>query len=145
MFCNTFYPSRYSVYYATQSQNSFGEVEKVWTFNQVLRAGFSMSTNYKDQQVQADQNFWIQDIISGRTGFDPRKSSSGKLYAMTDVLIADIMDDKDNLIYTESAGVRSGMSTLFELAGVLPHTGPFGSIDYYKIVVKRSDAQELVN
>ena len=103
-----------------------------------------MSSNYKDQQIQADQMFWVQDIISGRTGIDPRKSSSGKLYSMTDVLITDIMDEKDSLIYLETAGPRSGLSSIFELAGVLPHVGPFGSADYFKVVIKRSDDQGTV-
>jgi len=112
-------------------------------FGQTLRAGFSMSSNYKDQQIQADQMFWVQDIISGRTGSDPRVNPHGTMYPMTDLLITDIVDEKDSIIYLETAGPRSGLSSVFELAGVLPHVGPFGQVDYFKIVVKRSDDQSM--
>jgi hypothetical protein len=143
MFCNTFLPLKLDLYYATTSQNDFGSVEKVWAFSQTIRANLSMSTNYKDQQIQPDQVFWVQDILSGRTLVDPRITALGALHSMTNVLITNIRNDKDIPMFVETVGELDGTSTVFELGGVLPHMGPFGDVDYYKIVIKRSDMQEL--
>ena len=143
MFCNTTLPLKADVYYATPVQNTFGQVEKTWTFDQTIRCAFNMTTNYKDQQIQPDQMFWVQDILGGRTIVDPRIDSNGNTHAMTDVLITKIRNDQEVEIYLETAGVRDGLSTVFEIAGVLPHNGPFASVDYYKTVIKRSDIQEL--
>ena len=145
MFCNTYLPLSADVFYATKSQNNFGNVEKTWAFDQTIRCAFTMSTNYKDQQVQSDQMFWVQDMLGGRTIVDPRIDSIGELHSLTDILIDNVRNDQGDNIYMETAGVRKGDSTLFEVSGVLPHNGPFGSVDYYKMVVKRSDAQEMIN
>lgn len=145
MFCNTFYPLIADVYYATQSQNDFGEIDKQWEYNQSIRVDFSMSTNYKDQQVQADQMMWVQDMITGRTPTDIRKSDTSELYSLTDIIVTNIRNDIGEHIYYETAGPREGLSSLFEVAGVIPHNGPFGVNDYYKIVIKRSMMQEFVD
>ena len=143
MFCNTFLPLKADIYYSTPTQNTFGQVEKTWAFNQTIRCAMSMSSNYKDQQIQPDQFFWVQDILGGRTLVDPRVDSLGANHAMTDVLVTNIRNDKEVEIYVETAGLRDGLSTVFEVGGVLPHNGPFGEVDYYKMVIKRSDLQEL--
>lgn len=145
MFCNVFYPLKADVYYAVQTQNDFGSVEKAWEYNQTVRIDLSMSTNYKDQQIQADQFFWMQDLLSARVPGDVRVADSGEMYSLTDILITNVRNDSEEVIYYETAGVREGLPTLFEVAGVLPHNDPWGSNDFYKIVVKRSDAQELVD
>lgn len=145
MFCNTYLPLKADLYYSTPSQNSFGQVEKTWAFDQTIRCAFTMSTNYKDQQIQPDQMFWVQDILGGRTLVDPRVDSLGETHAMTNVLVTNIRNDKEVEIYLETAGVRDGSSTVFEVAGVLPHNGPFGDVDYYKMIVKRSDIQEMID
>jgi hypothetical protein len=46
-----------------------------------------------------------------------------------------------NSIYNESSGIRTGKSTLFEISTFTPIVGPFGSTEYYKIIVSRSDNQ----
>lgn len=145
MFCNTYYPLLADVYYATQSQNDFGEIDKEWEYNQNIRVDFSMSTNYKDQQIQADQMMWMQDMISGRTPTDVRVADTGELYSMTDIIITNVRNDAGEIIYLETSGPREGTSTLFEVAGVLPHNGPWGSNDYFKIVLKRSMMQGFVD
>lgn len=143
MFCNTYFPLKADVYYATQTQNDFGEVNKEWSYDQNIRIELAMSTNYKDQQIQAEQFLFVQDMLNGRTLVDPRISSDGEMYAFTDVLLTNIQNDRGEHIYLETTGVREGKDTLYELAGTLPHNGPFGQVDYYKVVIKRSDAQEL--
>lgn len=144
MFCNTYYPLAADIYYATESQDEFGAIDKAWVFNQTVRVDMSMSTNYKDQQMQADMMVWVQDMISGRTPTDIRIDSSGGLHSLTDILVTNVRNDSDEVIYFETAGARTGEPTLFEVAGLLPHNGPWGRNDYYKLVIKRSMVQEAI-
>lgn len=143
MFCNNFFPLRADIYYATQDQNNFGEIDKAWEYNQTINIDFNLSTNYKDQQMQADQMLWVQDLLGGRSLVDIRKDDNQELHSLTDIIITNVRNSKDEVIYFESAGPREGLPTIFEIAGVLPHNDPWGNNDYYKIVVKRSMIQVL--
>lgn len=144
MFCNNIFPLKADVYYPTTSQTAFGVVEKTWALDQTVRLGIAMTTNYKDQQIQPDQIFWEQDTLGARMLVDPRIAADTTPYSMTDVLITDIRTDEDVEVYVETAGPRSGSSTAYEISGVLPHVGPFGKVDYYKVTLKRSDDQEVL-
>lgn len=144
MFCNTFYPLIADIYYATRTQDEFGAIDKEWTLDRSIRVDFSMSTNYKDQQMQADQVMWVQDMITGTTPDDIRIDSEGGMHSITDILVTNVRNDKGVAIYIETAGAREGSGTLFEVAGVLPHNDPWGNNDYYKVVAKRSMVQEVI-
>lgn len=145
MFCNTFFPLKADIYYASSQQNDFGDVEKVWVFDQTINVSLSMSTNYKDQNIQPAQMMFVQDMLNGKSKVDPRIAADGSMFSMTDVIMTNIRGVDGEVAYIETAGVRVGMPTLYELTGVLPHNGPFGTVDYHKIVISRSDAQELIN
>jgi hypothetical protein len=61
--------------------------------------------------------------------------------ALTNILITDIKDQEGNLIYMETSGPRSGRGTLFEIATYEPFTGPFGTIESFNILIRRSENQ----
>lgn len=145
MFCNTNYPLLADVYYAEESQNDFGEIDKEWEFNRTVPVDLNTSTNYKDQQVQPDQFFWIQDMLNGMTKEDVRIGDNHLPYSLTNIIITNVRNNLGEVIYYESAGDRVGLPTLYEVAGLLPHNDPWGNVDYYKIVLKRSELQEFVD
>ena len=43
----------------------------------------------------------------------------------------------------ETSGPRSGKSTIFEVATQEPYVGPFGGIEYYNLVIRRSENQAV--
>ncbi len=145
MFCNTFYPLKADIYFATETQNDFGEMDRQWDFDQTVGVDFNMSTNYKDQQVQPDQFFWIQDMLNGKCAVDVRVDTNGGLHSLTNILITNIRNGSDGVIYYETAGPRAGLPTVYEVAGLLPHNDPWGNNDYFKLVIRRSEMQELVD
>lgn len=145
MFCNTFYPLKADVYYATETQNDFGEVDKAWELDQTVLVDLNMSTNYKDQQVQADQFFWVQDMLNGKCPVDVRVGEDGDMHSLTGILVTNVRNNSETVIYFETAGPRAGKPTVYEVAGVLPHNDPWGNNDYYKLVLKRSELQEMVD
>lgn len=143
MFCNTFYPLTADVYYATQSQNDFGEIDKSWEFNQTINIDVIESDS--GEQIKPDQMLSMKDTLVGRIPVDIRKSDISDLYSLTDILITNINNGGGQNVYYETAGVRKDESTLFEIASLSPHNGPFGKIDYYVITLKRSQVQELID
>jgi len=77
----------------------------------------------------------------GRTRSDIRVSKLSEANAITNVIITNIRDAAKNCIYTETSGPRSGKSTIFEIATQEPIVGPFGSVEYHKLVIRRSENQ----
>jgi hypothetical protein len=79
----------------------------------------------------------------GRVKEDPRMSTSNGSNAITNILIANIRNAQEDLIYKETAGVRAGRGTIYELGTVEPMTGPFGSVDYFKMLLRRAENQTV--
>jgi hypothetical protein len=77
----------------------------------------------------------------GRTKADIRFSSKNNQNSITNVIVTNIKNKDLNEIYVETAGPRAGKSTLFEVATVEPFTGPFGEVEYYRVVLRRSENQ----
>ena len=55
--------------------------------------------------------------------------------------MSNIRDSSGNAIHLETSGPRAGKSTIFEIATQEPFVGPFGGIEYYKLVLRRSENQ----
>ena len=73
----------------------------------------------------------------------PRISTNDVNNAITNILIANVRNGSDELIYKETAGPRSGRGTLYELGTVEPMTGPFGSVEYFKMLLRRTENQSV--
>jgi len=61
--------------------------------------------------------------------------------AITNVIVTNIKDKNCNPIYLETSGIRNGKSTIFEIATQEPFVGPFGNVEYYKVILRRSENQ----
>jgi hypothetical protein len=79
----------------------------------------------------------------GRVKSDIRFSSTENKNSITNIIVTNIKDRNLNEVYLETSGPRAGKSTLFEVATVEPFVGPFGSPEYYKVVVRRSENQAV--
>ena len=82
-------------------------------------------------------------FASLRTRQDPRTASTGSDNAVTNILVTNIRDSEDRLIYRETAGPRAGKGTIYEVATVEPFTGPFNSTEYYKMLWRRTENQTV--
>jgi hypothetical protein len=70
-------------------------------------------------------------------------SSNKANNAVTNVLITNIKDKLGQEVYLETSGPRVGKSTLFEIATQEPLIGFAGAIEYYKLVLRRSENQAV--
>ena len=80
-------------------------------------------------------------IWLGRVKTDIRVSSLDASNSITNVIITNIKDKNCNEVYLETVGPRAGKSTIFEIATQDPFVGPFGDVEYYKVIIRRSENQ----
>jgi hypothetical protein len=93
------------------------------------------------EEMKPNIDLTQDSLLLGRVKKDLRISSLDKMTAITNDVVTNIKDQNGNEIYVETAGTRAGKSTIFEVATIQPFVGPFGSIDHYRVVLRRSENQ----
>jgi hypothetical protein len=134
------YPLLADVFYPIVDQGGYGNLKKQWVLDRVIACAFNPAGRKFKQDVQPDVSIQIDNSLVGRTKNDLTQSSND-YYSMTNIILTNIRDSNGNIVYNESAGSRKGKATIFEVASVNPIVGPFGSVEYYKIVIRRSENQ----
>lgn len=146
MTCETpdfMYPLLADIFYPIVEQGAYGNVKRQWILDRTIACAFNPAGRKFKQDIQVETNITIDNSLVGRTRTDILKTTRENLATMTNVLITNIRDKDGNEIYNESSGPRAGKSTIFEIATYNPIVGPFGSTEYYKIVLRRSDNQAV--
>lgn len=136
------------VYYATESQDKYGKIEKKWQFDMVEQCSFYTLGDESNNEnfTFDDKKFYrLETMLFGRVRTDIRQASDGKYYPLSHILITNIRgaNCNDQVFFYETNGGYEGKPTIFEIKMVQPFIGPFGSIEYFKIQLERSDTQEL--
>lgn len=144
MDCNNtdfMYPMCAEVYTPETNQGAYGNVSKQWMLDRKIACSFTPAGTAFKEEVSPNIDLTKDTILIGRAKKDLRISELDKLNAITNVIVTNIKDKAGNIIYLETSGARSGQSTIFEIATIQPFMDPFGSIDHYKIVLRRSENQ----
>ena len=132
------------IYYSTESQDKFGKEVKEWRLDRTSLGYAEVLGSVDKDGLKATRFFEYEGKLIGRTRNDPRTSTEGLNYPITSIIITNIRDAKTGLhFYTESAGDRSGESTVFELMAVEPYVNPWNEIEYFKILFNRSERQVI--
>jgi hypothetical protein len=137
------YPMLASIYYPLVEQGTYGNVKKQWVIDRVVAVNVNSQGSAMSEDVKPNVNITQDFVLVGRTKKDIRVSSTDAHTAITNVIISNICDKNGNSIYNETAGSRSGRPTIFEIAGQEPFMGPFGNVEYYKIMLRRSENQAV--
>lgn len=135
------FPMQADVYHPIVEQGALGNVKKTWVLDRTVVCNFSSAGSAFKQDVQPNVNITQEILLLGRVKEDIRVSSLDANNSITNVIITNIRDKNCNPIYLETAGIRAGKSTIFEVASNEPFSGPFGNIEYFKIVLRRSENQ----
>lgn len=135
------FPLQASVYHPIVEQGDFGAIKKQWILDRTFACTFSSGGSAFKEEVKPNVNITQNSILIGRTKSDIRISSRDNKNSLTNILITDIRDQEGNLVYMETSGPRSGRGTLFEIATYEPFVGPFGTVESYKVVIRRSENQ----
>jgi hypothetical protein len=129
------------IYYPKTEQSAFGNVTKQWSLDRKIICNFTPAGTAFKEEIVPNIDLKQDSLLIGRVKADVRFSSLGQGYALTDIVITNITDSSGTEIYLETAGARKGKSTIFEIATIQPFSGPFGKVEYYKIIIRRSENQ----
>lgn len=137
------YPMKADIYYPVISQTDYGQATKKWVLDRVIILNATPVGGAGQEDIKPEIFLQYENKLVGRVKEDPRMSTSNGSNAITNILVANIRNAQDTLIYKETAGVRAGRGTIYELGTVEPMTGPFGSVDYYKMLLRRAENQTV--
>lgn len=138
------YPLLADVYYPIIEQGAYGNIDRTWVLDATIACSFAPASSKSRQSVETqDVNIKIAQPLVGRTRRDIRLSSRAAASSITNVILTNIRDKNGNIIYLETAGERAGKATLFEIATNEPIVGAFGSTEYFRVVIRRSENQAV--
>lgn len=135
------FPLEADIYYPIIETLAYGGVQKTWVLDRTVACNFSSAGTANAEEVKPNVSITQDVLLIGRVKEDIRKSSRDASNAMVNVIITNIRDRNCNPIYIETSGVRAEKSTIFEIATNEPIVGPFGSLEYYKLIIRRSENQ----
>ena len=135
------FPMQADVYYPIVDQGTYGNVKKTWILDKTIAINVSAAGNANNEEVKPNVNITQKTVLIGRAKTDVRISSLDSPHSITNVILTNIRDKNCNPIYVETSGPRAGKSTIFEIATQEPYVGPFGGIEYYNLVIRRSENQ----
>jgi hypothetical protein len=146
MICETTdftYPLLADIYYPIVETGAYGNTKKQWVLDKTVACFFNVAGSKFKEDVNTEPNLNIRTAIIGRLRNDPTISSNETLYSITNIIITNIRNNAGEIVYNESSGSRSGNPTLFEVATLSPIVGPFGKVEYYKVILRRSENQAV--
>jgi hypothetical protein len=137
------YPMKADIYYPIISQNQYGQPNKNWVFDRTVTCNATPVGGAGTEEIKPEVFLQYKDKLVARTKSDLRISSTDQLNAETNILITNIRSSNDLLIYKETAGPRAGRGTIYEIGTLEPFIGPFNNIEYYKMLWRRSENQDV--
>jgi hypothetical protein len=137
------FPMKADIYFPILQQGDYGQPKKDWVYDRTITCNATPVGGLGTEDIKPEAFLQYENKLIARTVNDPRISSNKSSNAITNILITNIRDANDVIIYRESAGARSGRGTIYEVATVEPFTGPFGSTEYYKMLWRRTENQTV--
>jgi hypothetical protein len=131
------------VYYPIITQGPFGEIKKEWVFDRTISCNATPIGGAGSEQIKPDMFLQYEDKLIVRSKADLRITSKLSQEATTNILITNIRFSTGQLIYKETAGPRANRGTIYEIGTLEPFTGPFNSIEYYKMLWRRTESQAV--
>lgn len=135
------FPMQADVFYPEVQQGPYGNVAKRWMKDRTLYCNLGPAGSRFKEELDPNVEISLESILIGRFKEDIRISQDDQGRAITNIIISNVKDRNCNEIYLETSGTRKGSSTIFEIATVTPHIGPFGGVEYYRVILKRSENQ----
>jgi hypothetical protein len=137
------YPMKADVYYPIITQNNYGQANKEWVFDRTIVCNASTIGGAGDVELKPEVFLQYDGKLIARSKSDIRTSSNNTENAITNILITNIRTSTDLVVYKETAGPRAGRGTIYEVGTLEPFVGPFGDIEYFKMLWRRTENQTV--
>jgi hypothetical protein len=135
------FPLYADIYYPIITQGAYNEVKKEWVFDRTIICNASPVGGAGEEDIKPAEFLQYENKLVARSRTDLRITSNENKQAVTNILITNIRNMGGELIYKETAGTRKGRGTIYEVATLEPFLGPFNTIEYYKMLWRRSENQ----
>jgi len=137
------FPMKADIYFPIITQGEYGQPKKDWVYDRTIICNATPVGGVGEESIKPDSFLQYKDKLIARTKNDPRISSFEGSNAITNILITNIRSSDDTVLYIETAGVRTGRGTIYEIATVDPFVGPFRATEYYKMIWRRAENQTV--
>ena len=137
------FPMQADIFYPIVEQGAYGDLKKIWMIDRTVACYFAHAGSANKEEITPNVNITQKNLLVGRSKTDLRISTLDANNSVTNIVISNVKDKNGNIVYLETSGIRSGKATLFEIASIQPFIGPFGSIEYYNILMRRSENQAV--
>lgn len=137
------YPMKADIYYPIITQNNYGQANKEWVFDRTIICNATALGGAGDVELKPDVFLQYDGKLVARSKSDIRVSSNMTDNAISNILVTNIRSASGVTLYRETAGPRSGRGTIYEVGTVEPFIGPFGEIEYYKMLWRRTENQTV--
>ena len=137
------YPMKADVYYPIITQNNYGQANKELVFDRTIVCNASTVGGAGDVELKPEVFLQYDGKLIARSKSDIRISSNNADNAITNILVTNIRSATDLVIYKETAGPRTGRGTIYEVGTLEPFVGPFGEIEYFKMLWRRTENQTV--
>jgi len=138
-----YFPMLADIYYPIITQGQYNEVKKNWVFDKSVAINVMPYSRKGMGEITPQVFLQYKDTLIGRVRTDIRITSRESSEALTNILITNIRANSGQAIHLESAGPRAGKGTIYEIASFDPHFAPYGDIDFYSLVIRRSENQAV--
>ena len=137
------FPLSVDVYYPIVTQDGYGDVKRRWVFDRTISCFFGKPGKRTKESLLPEANIIMDSSIVGRVRSDITQSTRGDLNSLNNILLTNIRDRNNSIIFNESSGPRVGLATVYEVAGFVPVVGPFGTTEHFSVVLRRSENQAV--
>lgn len=137
------YPMKADIYYPIITQNNYGQANKEWVFDRTIICNATTIGGAGDVELKPDVFLQYDGKLIARSKSDIRTSSNNAENAITNILVTNIRSANDIVFYKETAGPRTGRGTIYEIGTFEPFIGPFGEIEYFKMLWRRTENQTV--
>lgn len=144
MLCNEtdfMYPIVADIYYPIVEQDIYGQIRKNWVFDQSVAINLNPAGTAMQEDIKAKPFVQYENNLIGRVKKDIRISKSKTNNSITNILLTNIRTCSGELIYFETSGKRENKGTIYEISTFEPIVGPFGDVEYYKLIIRRTENQ----
>lgn len=148
MSCNEtdfLFPLSADIYYPQVIQTPSGKMSKSWTIDRTVVLNATPVGGAGAEDIRPETFVQYEGKLIGRVKQDIRIPSTSGTQAPTNILITNIRTCYGEILYKETAGPRSGYGTIYEVATFEPFLNPFGQIEYYKVLLRKTDNQILLS
>lgn len=135
------FPMLADIYYPIVEQSAYGNITRNWILDKTVAGNFIPAGSEIKKELVINIDLSQDSMLICRVKSDIRISSLEENSSLTNILITNIRDSKENSIYLETSGPRAGSPTLFEVATQQPFVNAFGRTEHYRVILRRSENQ----